>query len=226
MPTYTHTYTHDTSIIIQEAWFRAHTMGLNKIFDWVNPYAVPTIYVVRAGAIEAWDDEEAYQWIRDQLQKEVVKRPGMMEELVQRYEGKLRMLDALCAQGCPTDARAFLKYLELVLEGVIHFVVIHHIGSDERTPALARETALRIEKKDALFDKHDQIIRTCLQGVYPELRGCETVIRYREVKYDQVASREELEQRKQGWVIIPGEAYEIGSLEQFAQNHPNITFKN
>lgn len=227
MPNYKLSYTRDTSIIIQEAWFRAHTMGLGKIFDWVNPYEVPTIYVVTDGVIEVWDDEQAYGWIRDQLQREVEKRPDMMEELAKQYEGHLRMLDALCAKGCPTTAKAFLDYLEMLLDAIIHFTVIYHIGADERTPAAARTIALRVREKDVLFDTHDRIIRECLQSVYPELRGFETVIRYREVKYNQglSLSKEELKNRKEGWIVVPGEFYELGSLESFKQKHPTYQFQ-
>lgn len=222
MPTYTRTATQDTSIIIQEAWFRAHTMGLGKIFDWVNPYPVPTIYSVQNGVVETWDDEQAYAWIRDQLHIEIARRPEMIHGVADRYAARLRLLGEICQKGCPKNTRAFLEYLEFLLEAVIDFIIIYHLAGDERTPPASRDAALALRDRDTLFTAHDRCIRESLLCIHPEVKGYETVIRYREVKYDQMPSQTELEARTRTWVVIPGEYYELGTIEAYAASHPSI----
>lgn len=200
-------------------------MGLGKIFDWVNPYPVPTVYVVNDGVVEVWDDEVAYGWIRDQLHKEIMLRPQMLAGVVARYEERTAMLAQICSRGCPPDARALLEYLELLLDAVIDFVIIYHLAIDERTPEPERKVATALREKDTLFADHDACIRASLLCVYPHLKGLETVIRYREIKYDQAPDRAELERRWQHWVVVPGEIYEFQSLADFSKAHPSFVFQ-
>ncbi len=224
MLNFSHTYTRDTSIIIQEAWFRAHTMGLGKIFDWVNPYPIPSVYVVKEGVVEIWDDGEAYQWVRDQLLHEVATQPEMLKRVIERYRDRVSMLKSICAGGCPPDAKALLRYLDVLLDAVIDFIIVYNLARDERTPVELRATAQDIREKDTLFNDHDACIRASLICIYPELEGLETVIRYREIKHQQPPNREILLARKQAWVVVPGELYEVGTKEAFVSTHTNYAF--
>lgn len=226
MPTYTYIQTQDVSIILQEAWFRAHTLGLGKIFDWVNPYPAPSLYVVKSGEIERWDDEAAYAWIRDRLCAEAVARPTMTQDVAARYVSRARLLDEVCRHGCPADSKALLEYLDLFLEALIDFIIIYHLVHDERTPSIQGGIAREILQRSSFLERHDRCIRASLLCIYPAFSGLETVIRYREVKYYQTLERETLTSRLQGWVVIPGEVYEVGTLESFAKTHPSVLFKD
>lgn len=225
MTLYQHTNTRDCSIITQEAWFRALTMGLGKIFDWVNPYPVPKVYVVKEGMTEIWEDAEAYQWIRDQLHREIMLRPQMLGHVIGRYNERSAVLRQMCSKGCPPDAAALLKFLELFLDAVINFVIISSIAADERTPANERATAATFCENSTFFEDNDACIRASILCVYPELKGLEKVVRYREIKYDKAPTRGELEARQHGWVVVPGELYELGDLEAFVKAHPTFVFQ-
>ena len=172
-----------------------------------------------------WDDEVAYQWIRDQLNREILLRPQMLANVVTRYEARVAMLAQVYGRGCPPDAKALLEYLELLLDAVIDFVIIYHLAVDERTPERERNVALALREKDTLFADNDACIRASLLCVYPGIKGLETVVRYREIKYNQAPDRQELEKRQQGWVVVPGEMYELGDLVSFAKTHPTFVFE-
>jgi hypothetical protein len=225
MTLYTHTDTRDVSIIAEEAWFRALTMGLGKIFDWVNPYPVPAVYVVKREGIEAWEDAEAYQWIRDQLHKEVMLRPQMLGHVVERFQERSAVLAQICQKGCPPNAAALLEFLELFLDAMIDFVIVYFIAADERTPVGERTIANALCEGSSFFQDNDACIRASILCVYPHLKGLERVIRYREIKYDKAPMREELEARERGWVVVPGELYELGDLDGFAKTHSAFVFE-
>lgn len=224
MSTYAYRDVADRSVIIQEAWFRAHTMGLGKVFDWVNPYPVPSVYVVKEGQLERWDQPEAYEWIRNQLLKEILARPIMIQDIAGRYSSRLRVLTEVCERGCPKDSKSLLEYLELFLELMIDFVVIYHLAEDERTPEDVRMIAIKARDEQALFAVQDRCIRDSLRCLYPQVEGFEQVIRYREIKYKTIPEPAELAARHKGWVVVPGGLYELGTVETFARAHTGFMF--
>lgn len=224
MALYKHTGMQDVSIILEEAWFRALTMGLGKIFDWVNPYPVPALYVVKQKGVETWEDADAYQWIRDQLHKEVLLRPQMLGHVMRRFQERAAVLAQICQRGCPPNAAALLEFLELFLDAMIDFVIVYFVATDERTPADERAAAQALCESSSFFRDNDACIRASILCVYPHLKGLERVVRYREIKYDKAPTREELEARGRGWVVVPGELYELGDLQAFSMAHPAFRF--
>lgn len=81
-----------------------------------------------------------------------------------------------------------------------------------RCSALA-EAARIIRVNDTLFDTQDAHIRECLRCLSKEVVGFEAVISYRDLKHDFLPEEEVLIGRKQAWVVVLGEFYELGSKE-------------
>ncbi len=53
------TYTRDNTLIIQQLWFNAYTVGLQKAFGFHFPSPLIGVDYMLRGAVEVWENKQA-----------------------------------------------------------------------------------------------------------------------------------------------------------------------
>lgn len=218
-------YTRDTTLIIQELWFKHLQNIITQRFAVGSGGVAPLIGVdyITNGTIEIWENDEAINWIKDHLVKESYTKTGKVLAELKLYEVELASLQELWAKPyfeSMADLKNLIRTVDHLMIGDIMVLYL----SDDKNPAEAqvRAKAVALRAVDSFFASNDLLIRKTLAHLYPDLAKVVSCIRNTEI--DQPPTLSELESRCVNFISTPGQPGEIVSLEKWKQSRPDLDF--
>ena len=174
--------------------------------------------------MEIWENREATKWLLDAVLEKNLSDPSFLPKQVEEYKKVLKELTVLWEKGT-LDTREQLKELSKLLEkGSMGFNLFYRTAFDDRSPQELRDLALEIRKEDTFFSRNDILIHTSLSKIFPELKGYENYVFAHEI--DALPSREILSRRKEHFVVVDGTEHYIGTLSDYAKDHPSYLFES
>ncbi|MEK7151081.1 MAG: PEP/pyruvate-binding domain-containing protein [Patescibacteria group bacterium] len=215
-------YTRDTSLILQQAWFNVFEKGIEK-FGWENPYKPAVIHYMNDGVIEVWENEVATKWLMEKLLSESTQNPSFFKKEISNYQNSLQELQKYWDKGCVENVGDFHKAIDLIFSGMSGFIVMYYSALNENTPENIRTIALQMRDKDVFFDQNDRFLRKSLVTIYPQIKGYETTILRAEV--DRTPDIQTLKKRKEHFVVLGELTSSVTTLEQFAREHQGYNFR-
>ena len=221
MPKFEKTYSRDTSLIIQQAWF-AGFWNDQKNFGWMNPHRPAMIHVLRRGVVEVWENADATEWFVETLLKRNIEDSAFFDGTIAAYREQTAALEAYWTKGAAFDVDELKKVIDLMFDAMIGFIVMYYSSLDERTPEKIRTEALALRDVDAFFDKNDRFIRQSLTTLYPQISGIESGVLRSEI--GEIPDVETLQKRQQSFIVLGEEAQWLMSLSAFVAEHLDHTF--
>ena len=215
-------YTRDTTLIIQQGWHDVVTNAFKRKMGIKNPHLPPVIHYMNDGVIEVWENNASTKWFLDTLQSEISNNPKFIVSILDQYEKELEEIKNYWGGKVITSKREFKNYIDRVFEIMDGFVFMYYTAVDKRTPANIRNRALKMRDKDVYFYKNDKLIRSCLEKIYPELKGYATVILRAEI--DNPPTLEVAKDRKKNFVMIGETEGIIITLTEYQSKHREYKF--
>ena len=216
-------YTRDTSLIMQESWYKAITEGAEELFGKANLHIPPTIYFMNDGVIEVWENTASTQWYTDTLFEKNKNDQGFFDKILEKYIPLLKKAEEYWKKEKLDSAIELKQFLDLIFEITKYFVCVYYTGVDERTPEKIREKALNVRNLDSFFASSDETLRNTLVHLYPDLKGIETGLRKNEL--ESFPSKGELMERKKNCIMIPGIAFKNIDIYKFQAISKNYEFE-
>lgn len=215
------TFTRDSSVILQQAWFNVFDSEIDK-FGWINPSEPAIIHYLNNGVIEIWENEEATEWLIDQLLE--MNRDGefFFDKEISGYQAQLNVLKSYWSNGVVEDAIALIEVVDHIFKGMPGFMVMYYSGIDERTPRAIRDVAIAFRDADVFFDENDKLLRQSLRHIYPELSGLEVAVLRSEIA--RPPGSRVLKERMKNMVFLGESIAQAVTLEQFASEHAEYGF--
>jgi phosphoenolpyruvate synthase/pyruvate phosphate dikinase len=217
---YKKVFTRDQALTTEESWHFAHEEGIERWYDGKRLNYPPLISYMLDGAIEEWHSIEQYQWIKDTLQKQIKKNKNIVHEAILKYEKKMGKVRPVWTRDSLDTISQLEKFINDFYTTIPYFPVWYYAGLDERTPKRIREEAMDVRRHDLFYDECDRIVRNTFRKLFPKLIGFETVILKDEIRH--VPDIKILQKRKENFVLIPGHAAEIITIEEYLKTHPEI----
>lgn len=214
-------YTRDTSLIIQQAWFKAFHRGLD-IIGAKSPYNTPVIHYLYQGSIEIWENINCSNFFLDRLLEKNLNDSNFYDRTMNKYKKDISILQNKWAEGSADNIKDLTLFIDSVFSAIARFIIFYYSANDPRTPKKIRNKALRMREKDNLFASSDKFIRESLKKIYPEIKGYENCILKKEVIH--IPSLKILQSRKISFVIKGETCAKVETIEDFARKNSNYHF--
>ncbi len=219
---YRKAYTRDFSIIIQQAWFYANDEGLEKYHGIEIGQKSPYVFYINDGVVEVWENEAVMWDLMGGVVKKHEENPDYFDKVLERYGRNLDIMRGFWKKPL-VDSNAFDQFSNLLYAMMADLVILYHAGFDKRLPKEMQEKARAWRDKDEFFDRSDEVIRSTLIELYPELSRLVTSILLDEVF--SVPDKSVLEDRKQHFVLVPPKVANAITIDEFIQSNSDLNFE-
>ena len=215
-------YTRDTTLIIQQLWFKAQVKGIKQL-GINNPYKEIGVDYISDGAIEIWENKDAIEYTKKALVNLCSTENDMITEFITGYERALSKLNDYWKKEVTEDIDELVKFINFVDEQMLGDLVMTYLGENENTPEPIRTRTKKLRSEDHFFAYNDLFIRKSLQKIYPTHKDHVTFFKIEEI--NNPPSLEILKRREHSFVWTLD--YEsIESLEKFQKKHTYIQYTN
>jgi len=208
---------------MQQAWFAANKEGLiDRLGLKDYPYNPPYLYFMKDGVEEVWENTKANKWLLDHLVKKCNEDKDFFPKIHKLYFERLTEIEQWWKKDI-TTIDELKTFIDKVFDGVSDFVVLYGALMDERIAEEYRDLANKFREKDVFFAECNTAIWKALNTIYPDLGSL--VIYITKEELGKNLSKQELENRGQGFVLIPGIFVGRLSFEDLIHQFPEYTFQ-
>ncbi len=215
--------TRNFSIIMQEAWSRAHKENLIEKLDLKEyPFDPIYIYFMKDGVEEMWKNIKATRWIHEKLMEKFNSDSNFFPELYKRYFDRLAEIEPLLKKNIQTidELKAFLN---TVYEAINDYIVLFISLRIKDIPKEYLELARIFREKDTFFAEANTAVWKALNTLYPDFGYLAVYITDEEI--GKTIDIEELKKRDNGFAVIPGIFTGIISFNDLEKKFPEYTFE-
>ncbi len=221
--TFEKTYTRDTTLVLQGTWATDQSILTPRYLGLKNTPLPGLIHYVHNGTIEIWENLEATQVLMDSLLERNIADNSFFSKHLEQYKKDLEAIKQAWSKKSLSTKQELLEYVKLLRAIETGFTIYYRTAYDDRSPKELRDLALETRNEDVFFSTGDIFLHDSLEAVFPELKGYVNFILAGEI--ENPPSLETLKKRKDGFLIVDGENPFVGSLEEFANTHPEFMFK-
>ncbi len=218
-------YSRDCSILLEQAWYKAQTEGMNEVIGATNPYGPVNCYYVHNGLLEIWENKDAVAWVGAELLAKVSAGYYSVDDCISRYAQLYQKLDRIWKKDV-VSAEEFFDCCETFFDATKLFARIFYLAVNPNVPDKVRGKVLTVRQNDNLMDGMDAFIRTTIHTISSIFIDYATVVLYEEMKQSQKVDTQLLESRKEHWVVVPGSHNFIGTLSGLTAECPEYFFED
>lgn len=217
-------YTRDTTLIIQQLWFKALTVGAKQRFGIdASSKGLFGVDYINDGAIEIWENNSAKAFIKENLAKKSFTENKVILEFLNEYEAKLADFGPIWKTGFVEEIDKLSDFVNFVDEWVIGDLVISYLPGMDNVEKTVKEISLQLRESDHYFAYNDSVLRQSLQKIYPNLSSYVTCIQVEEIK--QPPSLEECQKRYNHFISTSDGYFAIETLQDFHNSHKEFVFE-
>lgn len=216
-------YTRNFSIIMQQAWFAANKENLIQKLDLQEfPYDPPYLYFMKDGVEEVWENKNANRWLLEKLVEKIKTDNLFFGEVYERYARTLIEAKDWYGKNITTH-QELNDFINLIYKGVNDFVILYGALMDKTIPEKYQEMANSFRVNDSFFADCNVTLNQALETLYPDLGHLSVYITREEI--GKVVSRDILEERDRGFVLIPGIFVGTMGFDNLIRSFPQYKFE-
>jgi phosphoenolpyruvate synthase/pyruvate phosphate dikinase len=217
-------YARDTTLFMQVLWAKGLKEEIPERFGWNNPYLPFVAHFVNDGVVEIWEHKTAIKWMLDRILEENQKGTKFLNDLFKDYIKLLAELKEVHEKEYLRDSKDIHDYSDLIYKAALYMTTFFYVGSDERSPKEAQDTAVQARKEGDFFADNDVFVRkniAKLGNITEELAG---VVLPNEL--ESMPHTDVLEKRLEAYLLIDGQESFVGSLEEYIKAHDEYIFQS
>ncbi len=226
--TFSKNYTRDTSLIIQQLWFKAMKTGIQKLGITPSNELVGVDYI-NEGAIEVWENEKIIAYLKKQFVKISISSPEKILEMLTWYQTGLVELKKIWKKGRLNIKKELLSFIEKVDTLMIGNLFICELfisyeNCDKNIPVRIQKIAARLRADDHFFIANDGVIRNSLKKLFPKLKDFVTCIKIEELN-GTLPTANECKKRFHNFIVTSQGYSNKQTLKKYAQQNQSFIFK-
>lgn len=226
--TFTKNYTRDTSLIIQQLWFKAMKTGIQKL-GIASPPKPVGIDHINEGAVEVWENEKTIAYLKKQFVGISISHPKKILKMLTWYQTGLEELKKIWKKEKLNTKKELLDFIEKVDNLMIGDLFICELfisfeNCDKNIPARIQKISAKLRAEDHFFIANDSVIRNSLKKLFPKLKDFVTCIKIEELNGTPPAV-DECKKRFHNFIITSEGYSSKQTLETYAQQNKNLIFK-
>lgn len=224
--TFVKNYTRDTTLIIQEMWFKKLgeiiTKGLGQPYQMHFPI-IGVDYIVD-GVVEIWENKEAIDWIQNELVERSHTNPdGFLKELIV-YEAEIEKLKEVWKQPYLNTKQDIANLIQTMDRLMTWDIAILYLGTDNRAEKRVHEKAAQLRSVDSFFASNDFLLRNSLVHLFPSLSPYALYLSREEVEKEHIPPLSELAKRRDGFISTSEGYRAFETLAAYQEKHPTYLF--
>ncbi|OGH90073.1 MAG: hypothetical protein A2537_02400 [Candidatus Magasanikbacteria bacterium RIFOXYD2_FULL_36_9] len=224
--TFVKNYTRDTTLIIQEMWFKklGEIIEENLKNDCLIHFPVIGIDYINDGVIEIWENEHAINFIIDKLiKKSFEKTDNLLKKLI-NFEQEVEKLKLLWSKPYFETKAELLVFINRVETLMAEDIIILYLGSDDRVEKSIKEKAEKLRSVDTFFASNDLLIRKSLAHLFPEYFPYTTYIR--QTEFNGGVTISQLKERYNKFIIDSNGHFDSTTFVDFKNKNRDYIFKD
>lgn len=217
-------YTRDTTLIIQQLWFKALGFGVTEKLSIKHSFLPVGIDYIRNGAIEIWENVEAKKFIKNALIQKSLTDSKHLKEFLLAYESGLNDFENIWKEGGFYSLKLLLGFVKKVDEAMCGDLSLCYLAGQKEANLEIRILSEKLRANDHFFSSNDFVIRESLKKIFPELADYVNTIRLEELS-GGIPSLDECRKRFENYVVSSDGYSKIQTLEEFKKIYSQFLFK-
>lgn len=216
------TLSRELALVVEGLWGKGLFDLTYKRYGWQNPYRPITVFYVKDGLLEVWENRQAISWLLDKYLEVQNNNPQFLNKLFIEYQNLIQQLVKIETTADFANKSDQTHFIEILNEALHVCSIFYYTGSDVRCSETTKELCLQARKFTDLYAKSDRFIRKKLSTIYGISQDLAGVILPDEI--GDIPPVEILENRFKNFVFIDdGEQY-LGEFASFKSIHPELYF--
>ncbi len=217
-------YTRDTTLIIQQLWFKGLTNNLSQELGINHPYSPFGIDFVNDGVIEVWESVEARKIIKLKLVKKSHTHKAFLLKLLQEYQSELRKFTRIWKEGPIKTKKKLSGFIDMVGCHMTGDIVSCYLAEEYGVEKEIKNLAVKLRAEDTYFASNDFILRESLKVIFSELSEYVSCIRLEELD-NNLPTVDECKSRYRHFVVDSQGYFSSEDLNNYLQKNPSFVFQ-
>lgn len=216
-------YTRDTTLIIQQLWFRTLTGGIDARLGIKHSFSPFGINYINSGAIEIWENVEAKNFIKEKLIDKSISDTKFLKDFLLSYEQGLKNFERVWEKNNLTSLEVILNFVNKVDGAMCADLALCYLAGQDRAESEIKNLAERLRATDHFFASNDFVIREGLKRVFPKLGDYVICIKIEEL-YGAVPNLAECKKRFKNFVVASDGYFGVESWVEYTSKHSSFVF--
>lgn len=214
IPVYEKIFSRDFCLPLVEAWCRAESTD-PRIWTEKQQPKVPYIIFERKGdAVDCYMDNSGVDWIKQELAELVSRDPGYVQFAADRFVESTKLMVEIWKKEEISDLQELKAYLKNLRSAWVWFEAVWWLmelfhDNEEQIKKLM-PARLATEK---IGDGSDALIKDALRKIFPHQDDLVDYLLIEEIESENIPSRSELEERKNGYIYTNARLIVGGSIK-------------
>ncbi len=217
-------YTRDTTLVIQQLWFSALTVGIGQELGITHPFSPFGVDYINQGAIEIWENVEAKKYIESKLIEKSFSDTNFLKDFLLAYETNLAEFEAVWKKNNLKSLEHLLSFVNKVDMAMCGDMTLCYFAGLEGPEQEVRNLAERLRVTDHFFASNDFVIRESLKRLFPNLGEFVVCVKLEEL-FGKMPTREECEKRFKNFVVASDGYTQVETLEEYRKKHLTLEFE-